>query len=330
MPGLTADFSGYADDLFPVAPALSRWLGHSQRVAFSHVDVETAACALFGIDTEPAPAAALEYLADFSIPPEGTCLHLDPVHLRADTSGLLLFTAAAAALNEDEGRALFEAVKPWLENDGWKAHYAAADRWYVSVGKSAPVPTTTPLQRVIGQPVSGHLPTGSGAEDWLRCINEMQMLLHGHEVNQERATHGRPLVNGLWLWGGGQMPVAGEVVYSQLYTGRRLLSGLADLHDTPHTGVVTGAGQLPVDQGDVLVDLKGCEAAAADGDVQRWCTALAQYEQDWFRPLLSLLLRGRIGRLELLPLDGFRYPLHRRDLLAWWRGKADYRTLMDV
>ncbi|HHQ14753.1 MAG TPA: hypothetical protein ENK16_06965, partial [Chromatiales bacterium] len=167
-----------------------------------------------------APAAALEFLADFSAPPDGVCFHLDPVHLRADGSGLLLFPAEAAALGEDEGRALFEAVRPWLEEDGWKAHYAAVDRWYVTGNDSAPVPVTTSLQQVITRPVSRHMPVGEGADDWLQRINEMQMLLHGHEVNQQRGRHGRPLVNGLWLWGGGAMPAAGKSVYTHLYTSR--------------------------------------------------------------------------------------------------------------
>ena len=283
---------------------------------------------MFGIPAEPAPAAALAFLADFSAPPDGVCFHLDPVHLRADGSGLLLFPAQAAALNEDEGRALFEAVSTWLEGDGWEAHYAAADRWYVTGSHSAAVPATTSLQQVITQPVSHHMPTGEGAGDWLRRINEMQMLLHGHDVNQQRGRRGQPLVNGLWLWGGGLMPAAGKSVWSQLHTTRRLLKGLAALHQIPDTDIPPGADHLSPECANVLVDLEGLESAVVAGDVQRWCNTLGQLEQAWFRPLLSRLLRGSIGGLELLPLDGFRYPLRRRDLLAWWRGKEDYRALM--
>jgi len=49
-----------------------------------------------------------------------------------------------------------------------------------------------------------------------------------------------------------------------------VLSGLADLHEVPQTGENDGIQ---------LIDLDGCESAAASGDVQRWSEALAQLER---------------------------------------------------
>lgn len=328
VPGLAADFSGYADDVFPTAPALTRWLSRSRRVDFPHTDADSAACALFGLDAECTPTAALTYLADFSEPPPGICLRLDPVHLRADTSGLVLFAAESAGITEEESRALFEAIRPWLEEEGWTLRYGAADRWYVSSAASCPVPSTHPLTRVLGQPVSTCLPDGEGADSWLRRINELQMELHGHAVNQQRASRGQPLISGLWLWGGGQMPAAGKTQYSWLQTTRSVLSGLAHLHEVPQYGVAIDAGSLPADDGALLVDLELCESAAASDDVQRWVSAIEQLEHDWFAPLLASLMRGTVRQLELLPLDGFCYPLQRIDLLAFWRRRRDYRMLV--
>lgn len=315
------------DDVFPPAPALSRWLSRSRRVAFPYSEVDSAACALFGLDTGRTPTAALGYLADFSEPPPGICFRLDPVHLRADTSGLVLFAAESAGISEDEGRALFEAIKPWLGKDGLAMRYGAADRWYVTSAASMPVPTTQPLARVVGKPVSACLPGGEGADGWLRRINELQMEMHGHEVNLRRAGRGQPLISGLWLWGEGPMPAPGKPIYSQLQTTRTVLSGLARLHEVPQSGVGTDAGSLPIDNGCPLVDLHVCESAAASGDVQRWSGALEQLERDWFAPLMGSLMRGTVRQLELLPLDGFRYPLQLRDLLAFWRRRRDYRVL---
>jgi len=301
-------------------PALSRWLGRSRRVAFPYTDTDSAACALFGIDAAQTPSAALGYLADFSEPPPATCFRLDPVHLRADTSGLVLFSAHSAGITEQESLALFNAIRPWLEKDGWAMRRGAVDRWYVHTPETAvPVPVTRPLAEVAGQPVSACLPTGGGAGIWLRRINEMQMLLHGQPVNQQRAARGRPLINGLWLWGGGAMPEPGTSAYSQIFTARCVLSGLADLHGVPQAGQVAAAALLPNGPGSLLVDLDVCELAATRADVQGWCDAAGGLERDWFSPLLASLARGAIQRLELFPLDGFRYPLRRRDLLALWR-----------
>lgn len=309
---------------------MSRWLGHSKRIVFPGADVDSAACALFGLDAVQPPAAALGYLADFPEPPAGLCFRLDPVHLRADTSGLVLFAAKSAGLTEDEGRALFEAIHPLLEEDGWVARYAAADRWYVSRVASTPAPVTRPLTQVVGQPVSACLPEGEGADDWLRRINELQMLLHGHDVNQHRARHGHPLVSGLWLWGGGLMPLPGKAICSQLQTRHSVLSGLASLHGVTQVSGITDADALPESDTALLIDLDACESAAASGDVQRWCTRLEQLEHDWFAPLLTALMRGTVRQLDLLPLDGFRYPLRRSDLLAFWRRRRHYRSLRSL
>lgn len=301
-------------------------------MAFPCVDVDSAACALFGLEAGQPPVAALGYLADFSEPPAGHCFRLDPVHLRADTSGLVLFAAESAGISEEEGRALFEAVRPWLEKDGWTMRYAAADRWYVSNTMSVPVLVTHSLTQVAGQPISGCLPKGEGADDWLRRINELQMILHRHDVNQHRGSQGRPLVSGLWLWGGGLMPAPGKAGCSQIQTTRSVLSGLASLHGVSSVSVMTDAGSLPADEGHFLIDIDACEPAAASGDVQHWCSQLEQLERDWFVPLLRALMRGTIQQLELLPLNGFRYPLRRLDLLAFWRGRlsGDLRSQLSV
>jgi hypothetical protein len=122
------------------------------------------------------------------------------------------------------------------------------------------------LSNVLGQPVSACLPTGEGADRWLRRINECQMVLHGHAVNQRRAVSGQPLINGLWLWGGGAMPAAGHMAYSLVQTARSVLSGLARLHDVPHISPVNQTECLSVSHHSVLVDLDTCEAAACSGD----------------------------------------------------------------
>jgi hypothetical protein len=43
---------------------------------------------------------------------------------------------------------------------------------------------------------------------WRHAINEAQMVLHAHPVNQARQAAGQPVVNSLWPWGGGRLPAA--------------------------------------------------------------------------------------------------------------------------
>jgi len=242
----------------------------------------------------------------------------------------VLFDASSAGLDEEEGRALFELARPWLEEAGWTARYAAADRWYVSHAAPSPVPLTRPLAQVAGQAISDALPEGEGAGDWLRRVNELQMLFNNHAVNQQRARRGRPLINGLWLWGGGALPSPGRAMYTQVQTQRSVLSGLAGLHGITQVQGIHHAASLPLDNEALLLELDACESAAAAGDVQRWCEALEQLEHDWFAPLLKRLMRGAIQQLDIVPVNGFRYPLRRADLLAFWRRSVHYRNLSSL
>jgi hypothetical protein len=59
-----------------------------------------------------------------------------------------------------------------------------------------------------GEYLTPHLPRGADARLFMQRINELQMLLHSHTVNLARDDEARPVVNGLWLWGGGTLTSA--------------------------------------------------------------------------------------------------------------------------
>ncbi len=268
------------------------------------------------MDAAQPPAAALAYLADFGEAPPGICFRLDPVHLRADTSGLVLLPARFDDLDDNESGALFETVADWLEQDGWTMRRASADRWYVCSDTPRPLPSTHPVSELEGRPVSGFLPTGPGARDWLQRINEVQMLLHDHPVIRARAARGGRVPNGVWLWGGGVLPASAGAPWERVSVASGTLRGLAVLQGISRASMTNCSGVL-APGGDLLLELDACARAGAD--VQAWCAALTRLEDGYFAPLLGALARGAVRQLELFPLDGFRYPLRRADLLALWR-----------
>ena len=45
-----------------------------------------------------------------------------------------------------------------------------------------------------------------GTKRWHSILNEIQMVLHEHPVNEAREGRGEPPVNSVWLWGAGPMP----------------------------------------------------------------------------------------------------------------------------
>lgn len=332
VPGLAAQFPGIADEAFPAAPALSKWLGRADREPFSAAGMEQAALALFEVAYagDCAPLAPFSYLADTGHPPSGCCWCIDPVHLRADTHGLILFDAATFQLSGQERQALFVTLRDFLSEAGWRLESGATQRWYLH-GLTQDQLQTTLLSRVCGKPVGDYLPRGSAAAEWMQRSNEMQMLLHSHPVNRERAARGLPAVNSVWISGGGILPESGQRVFDRVYSDHPLLRGL---------GLWSGCGAQPLPQdADALVLDPGagqrmllvadaCLPAAAYGDVQRWGEVVARYERDWFAPLLQALARRRVQDLRLIALNGYSYRLRRPDLWRFWRRDVCWRDIV--
>ena len=309
--------------MYPAAPALSRWLSRGVRGPDPARTMEQAALALFEVaaESENLPVAPFRYLADSARPPAGCCWCLDPVHLRADSHGLILFDAETCRLAAHEREALFATLSAFLAEAGWRLEASPAQRWYL-FGPAADELHSTPLSRVCGKPVADFLPRGGGAREWMQRSNEVQMLLHAHPVNRERVARGVPAINSVWLWGGGVLPEARRARFDQVYSDDPLVRGLALWGGCASRALPCDCGvllQLTAGAQQVLLVADACRAGAEYGDVQGWASAVAGCERDWFEPLLAALAKRRFRELELIALNGCRYRLRRRDLWRFWR-----------
>ena len=271
----------------PRRPALELLLA---RARVEHSDPESAESWLgraFGL--EPLPAGALTAGAP------GFWLRADPVHLRllreriviVPLSGLAPEHAAALVdtLNRHfAGRHEFRAPHP--------------DRWAMS---SAPAAIDAPPARELaGADLAASLP----AAPWPALLNEIQMALHEHPANEGRELE----VNGVWLWGAGELPRTAAAPWRSVSAEDPLALGLARVarlaHRTPPACAGEWLAELPA---------HGRHLAAFD--------ALHEsLDADWFAPLLVALRRGRIGMLTLhVPDAGCAFETVRSDLRRFWR-----------
>jgi hypothetical protein len=87
-------------------------------------------------------------------------------------------------------------------------HWLGPLNWLVSHPTLAQLPTLAP-DRAIGHALHGDMPEQPRL--LRRLLNEVQMLLFNHPLNESREARGEPPVNGLWLSGCGpaQAPRAG-------------------------------------------------------------------------------------------------------------------------
>jgi len=331
-PGLAEGFAGYAADAFAKAPALSRLLRRSRRQTFAARSLEEAALSLFDHHAGPAelPVAPYSYLAETGQTPEGYCLRADPVHLQVDAGGLILFDASTFPFSKQESKDLSDSIANFLSQDGWHLNASHTQRWYLCGANSQQL-STLPLSLVRGRSVGELLPHGQDASEWLSRCNEIQMLMTSHPVNQQRAARGLPLVNSLWIWGGGVLADQPGGGYSKVFTNDVLVNGLG-IRDRALCEPAPQHAQAllqRVAKGDrVLLVLDGCSAAAAYQDFPHWNEAVEDYEQQWFAPLLKALSTRQLQSLELFPLNGYRYRMVFRQAWHFWKRSRSYQEIL--
>jgi len=312
---------------------LSRGLSRSQPQSFPAQGLEETAFTLFNVRfrERQAPVAPFAFLGDSGQPPDGYCLRADPVHLRADARGLILFDASTFSFSDEESRALLDTVADYLGQDGWRLESGRANHWYLGGGGYQEL-ISTPLPLLRGKPVSDYLPRGKDASVWRKRFNEVQMLMHSHPVNQQRAKRGLPLVNSLWVWGGGgSLPARGEQCFTRVVTNDATIKGLGIWNASRCEPVPTHADVLLSNLGSnerVLLTLDALDAPAAYEDLGHWNEALERYERDWFEPLLNALSRRRRGILELLPVNGQRFRMSSAASLKFWKRNKSYREVL--
>jgi hypothetical protein len=221
-------------------------------------------------------------------------LRADPVHLRIERDQLIL--SEIAEPSPDEARMLCEALA---------AHFGVAfspqplrpGAWVVRVA-GTPAITTTPLSQAVGQPIDPLLPAGNDALQWRKLLNEVQMLLFSHPVNQAREAHGEPVINSVWLWGGGRLVERAKKNSRTVFCSNADWRALAEYAGAePCMPADTWSPEIPEH---ALVILDEPHGLLRAGDFNGWLKAMQNFENNWLKPLLA---SGRAFRVDD-PLQG--------------------------
>jgi len=132
---------------------------------------------------------------------------ITPCHWQMGHDSLTMWSPDELQLTDDDSRALFDAVKPWFDSDGWTLHWVSSVQWLVSHPSLADLPSAS-LDRVTGRNPDVWLPTDERARPVRRLQAEVQMLWYDNAVNNTREAQGLPPVNSFWLSGCGVLPAA--------------------------------------------------------------------------------------------------------------------------
>ena len=325
IPGLFGPEARFSREFVPEAPALEVILSRASRIDPPAGSRHGALSSLFGLGLAAdadAPVAAVSRIVDAGEAGADWWLRADPVHLRADRSGLVLIDAGEFRLDAREAQALAADLRGLLAEVG-ELDAPRPDRWYLRL-KQPPDLQTRDLDEVSGRDIRHALPGGAGAPAWHRLLNEIQVRLHSHEINRLREQRGEAPVNSVWFWGGGTAPAGMVPIWSRVFGGGVYAEGLARLSCTPYTPRVDQLAAALAEPGaerPVLVVLDECATALHRQDLHAWSEGIAHLESAWFEPCLRLLRSRVLRRLDLFT-QGFGFRLSPRSLWRIWRRRT--------
>ena len=253
--------------------------------------------------------AALTRQMDIGDAAGAAWLRADPAHVRPEMTGArLLGIGERLSLSQDDVDALLPALKPVFGDSGFALDAPTPTRWYLRLLREAKFPQFSAPDTALGEDLFEHQPDGPEGRRWRALLNDVQILLHNHPWNAQRAERGRVPINALWVWGGGVLPDRVVAEARQAYSDDDLLQALIQ--------IAGGAAQpLPGD----FSSASFSEDDVALYDLRR-VRDLAALQRDWLLPAVRALRAGALEAFVLDAADGTRLQLASGQRWRFWRG----------
>lgn len=276
----------------PLSPAAARALARADALADGEAGERAQLLRHFDLLPRGWPMAAITRVLDADDAHLHTWLRADPAHVRPDMTGARVLAVGELGLSAEEAQALIAPLRVLFGDAGFPISAPFPSRWYLALPREAKLPVFSPPEAVLGDDLSSHLPDGPEGRRWRALLNEAQILLHNHPVNQARAAAGRVTANSLCFWGAGRLPDRVGCAIPHVASAEASLSALARL---------AGANREPSREG-LLMDLRA--------------------ERDWTvveKALLEGLSNLAWSGVQLDFGDGARLVLEARQRWRFWR-----------
>jgi hypothetical protein len=234
---------------------------------------------------------------------EGWICAADPVHFEARMRDLVTRSFVDAAPVAEEIQAIAADLQAALGDD--RLRFEALDD-LIYLHSANPIATASvPPAAADGAVPDVFLPAGAEAASGELLQAEVQMLLHEHPLNRERARAGIPAISTLWFWGGGSAPAPVCRKLPLLLGGDPLLRGIWQMHSGT-IGEWCGAfdERAAAKAGGCLLDLRNVPGQDVD-------KILLQ--------LRALMQQGGLSRVTLHFRDRHEITIRRSDAWKFWR-----------
>jgi len=254
---------------------------------------------------------------------------INPVYLHPDMDQLILSADLSQQIENHEAQQICQSINDYFndseQDKSWKLHYFAENHFYL-ISQCKIEMTTTTLDKVLGLPITHQLPKGKDADYWNQTLNEIQMFLFSMPLNQKRKEQGKTPINSLWIWGGGEFPLAikpGQEnhinrEWNLVYSTNYLIEDFCQFLNIPHQRLDQFK---PLKESNQLLVIDELQTAYAAKDFYHWLESIENLENTLFTPLVQALKQQNIKTLQIITEDSQRFSLNIRQLNAWWKRK---------
>ena len=230
------------------------------------------------------PLAALRFPGETAICADLCYLHPDRGFLRLFHQDLQVSDGEASQLQASLAGLLDEVQGQWLT--------FSAKHWGLRL-PALPALQFQAIDALEGLSISDKLPAGNDQNSWRRLLNEIQMTLFEHPVNQQREADGKLPVNAVWF--SGAAPLAIRSNWQTVSGNDELLKQLATLTQTS----LIESMDLDALNGRSLLVLPPIDTHAD------WQNQLQDLQQQVFKPLWQQLRSLKLSNVQLVvPAQG--------------------------
>jgi hypothetical protein len=225
-----------------------------------------------GLERASAGPCARALLAE---PPTGaTFACARPVHLLTAIDHLQL-GRASVDLDAAETAAILADLNRHLDGRGFGLQPVGIGRDWLLTCRDLLDCTSVEPEQAEGQNLRDTMPGGRDGATVRALMNEIQMLLHEHPVNEARAARREPVVNSLWLWGFGAKCETIPAAWPRLCSDDSWLAGLWRAHGQPACALEEFAGVSDAGISGTVFAWSGASAGALD-EAESLCFAPAR------------------------------------------------------
>jgi hypothetical protein len=286
----------------PNTSPLARWISRGDELSEARAGRDVALRECFEFLGTAFPYAALSRSLESNDARDALWLYADPAYVIADAVTVRMLACGALGLTEEETHELTKPLKLLFGDAGFPLETSASGHWYLRCPSGSRLPSFAPPSQVLGDNLARHLPSGENERQWRHLLNEAQVILHNHPINERRAREGKAPANSLWFWGAGSLPEWVRTTFSHVVSRSDDAVALAKLANVSTDVSLDNANIKSTDN--VLFD-----AAELSAELRE--TALSKIDE--------ALRAKKLSRVEIKSEDGSRYRYEHSHRWRFWR-----------